>query len=377
MNRFFIRVLVTGGITLLMLTIVSLGWIVSQSSISLLTGGVNTFPQATAFIPKQAPGMVSLLTNPEKLYGLRQATLSLNQRQSDRQEWQGWITDIVSKIGLDYQRDLKPWLGDEITLAITALDYDRNLDNGTQAGYLLATAIKNSRLAQESLQNFYDELDHASVEQYKGADIIYPPRTSSKTSLKEPDVWARAVVGDFVLYANYPQIIKEAINQAQAVNLNLEQSDSYQTAISTIKQPHIGLSYIDIPQTSAWLDKLGKVKQSRDSQTLTTWLTVSGNNLLAQTFVSGVSNAVASSQAYRSLINNPELEQIFDSLLIQDNTYIDLTEKTPLLSNQVPLYEVTRLAIKALFPHLRMIAIENKGNQDNVSHAQILFKLDA
>ncbi len=373
MNRSFIRVLVIGGITLLILTVVSLGWIVSQSSITLLTGGVNTFPQATAFIPKQAPGMVSLLANPEKLYGLRQATLSLNQRQSDRQEWQGWISDIVSKIGLDYQRDLKPWLGDEITLAITALDYDRNLDNGTQPGYLLATTIRNSRLAQESLQNFDDELDNASLEQYKGANIIYLPRTSSK----EPDVWARAAVGDFVLYANYPQIIKEAINQTQAVNLNLEKSDNYQTAISTIKQPHIGLSYIDVPQTSAWLDKLGKVKQSRDSQTLTTWLTVSANNLLAQTALSGVSDTFTSSQAYRSLINNPELEQIFDSLLLQDNTYIDLTEKTSLLSNQVPLYEVTRLAIKALFPHLKAIAIENKGNRDNISHAQILFKLDA
>ena len=38
------------------------------------------------------------------------------------------------------------------------------------------------------------------------------------------------MVGDFVLFANSPQIIHEAINQAQAVDLNLEQLDRYQTA---------------------------------------------------------------------------------------------------------------------------------------------------
>ena len=372
MNRSFTRILVTGGITLLILTIISFGWIVSQSSIAWLTGGVSSLPRGTAFIPKQAPAMVSLQANPERLYGIRQASLPLKQRQSDRQEWQEWITNLVSTIGLDYQRDLKPWLGDEITLAVTALDYDRNLENGTQPGYLLATATKNTKLAQDSLKNLYGELNY-DLEQYKGANII---SLANKTS-REPNIWASAVVGDFVLFANYPQIIREAVNQAQAVSLNLEQSESYQAAISQIEQSHISVSYINVPRTSAWLDKSSQVNQSDNNQTLTTWLSISGNNLLVRTALSGVSDTAASSQAYKSLINNPELEQILDSLLIEDNTYIDLTEKTSLLNNQVPLYEVTRLAIKTLFPHLKAIAIDNQSNQDNVSRAKILFKLDA
>ena len=374
MNRSFIRILVTGGITLLMLTIISLGWVVSQSSIPLLAGGLNSLPYGTAFIPKQAPAMVSLQANPEKLYGLRQATLPLNQRQSDRQEWQQWTTNIANKIGLDYQRDLKPWLGDEITLAITALDYDRNLNNGTQPGYLLAAETRNTRLAQELLKNFYAELDSTQIQEYKGADIISLP---TGKNLKHSNIWASAVVGNFVLFANYPQIIKEAINQAQAVSLNLKQSDNYQTAMNTFRQPHIGVSYINVARTSAWLDKLAQVDKIDNNQTLTTWLSISGKNLLVRTALSGVSNTGASSQAYKSLINNPELEKILDSLLFEDNTYIDLTEKTSLLSNQVPLYEVTRLAIKTLFPHLKAIAIDNQSNKDNVSRAKILFKLDA
>ena len=99
MNRSFIRVLVTGGIALLMLTIISLGWILSQSSIPLLTGGINSLPLGSAFIPKQAPAMISLQANPEKLYGMRQATLPLNKRHDDRREWQQWTGDLVNKIG--------------------------------------------------------------------------------------------------------------------------------------------------------------------------------------------------------------------------------------------------------------------------------------
>lgn len=374
MNRFFLRILAAGAMAVFLISVVSLIVIATQSSISLLGGGVNTFPQATAFVPKQSPAMVSLSANPEKIYGIRQVNLPLNQRHSDRQEWLQWTTSLFNRIGLDYQSDLKPWLGDEITLAITALDFDRNVDNGTQPGYLLVTESKNTQLAQELIRNFYGEQKNTSLEQYKGANII--SQSGSKT-LKEPDVWANAVVGRFVLFANYPQILKEAINQAQAVNLNLEQSDYYQDAIANIKQPHIGVAYINVPGTSAWLDKLGIVDQHSENQTLSAVISIRYRNLAVQTRLTGVSDSVASNEAYKSLINNSELEEIIDSLPLENKTYMDLTAPTSLLKEQIPRYEVTRLAIKALFPHLEEIAIQNKGNQDNISRTEILFQLDA
>ncbi|HEY9769752.1 MAG TPA: DUF3352 domain-containing protein [Coleofasciculaceae cyanobacterium] len=376
MNRSFLRILVGGAAAFLLVTIVSLIFIACQSSISLLTGGVNTFPQATAFVPKQAPAVVSGLVNPEKLYGIRQVTLPLKNRQSDRQEWQQWTTNLVSRIGLDYQKDLQPWLGDEITLAITALDFDRNLDNGMQPGYLLAVETRNNQLSQKSLSNFYEgayKQNDASMEKYKGAKILFPPATKTKNK----PIWASSVVGNFVLFANHPQIIKEAINQAQAVNLNLQQSDDYQKVISSIDRPHIGIAYIDVAKTSAWLNKSVAREKFKDNQILSAFLSISHSNLAVQTALTKVADSVASSQAYKSLINNSELNQIIDSLFVKRNTYIDLTEKTSLLEKQMPLYEVTRLAIKALFPHLKAIAIENQNNRDNVSRAEILFKLAA
>ncbi len=233
---------------------------------------------------------------------------------------------------------------------------------------------RNNQLSQKSLSNFYDKQNNVSTEKYKGAEIIFPSATKNKNK----PIWASSVVGNFVLFANHPQIIKEAINQAQAVNLNLEQSDDYQKAISSIiDRPHIGIAYIDVAKTSAWLNKSVTSEKFKDSQILSAFLSISQSNLAVQTALTEVADSVASSQAYKSLINNSQLKQIIDSLFDKRNTYIDLTEKTSLLGEQMPLYEVTRLAIKALFPHLKAIAIENQGNKDNLSRAEILFKLDA
>ncbi|MGL4882543.1 MAG: DUF3352 domain-containing protein, partial [Waterburya sp.] len=268
--RSFFWSLLIGAITLFLVVVASLGWIVTQSSINLLKGGVNTFPQAAMFVPKHAPAMVSLLTNPEKLNALRQVSLPLQRRQSDRREWQQWETDLLQAIGFDYQRDFKPWLGDELTLAITSLDSDnptgilRNPNNGAQPGYLLAAATKNTQLAQKTLGNFLSEQTNLNLELYKGVNIV----SQSAGKSKYPRIWASAVVGDFVLFANQPQILKQAINQAQAVNLNLEHSDSYQTSLSYIKRPHVGVAYINIPSTLAWLDKSATVTKPNTEQIL-------------------------------------------------------------------------------------------------------------
>jgi len=272
MNRSFFRILVAGAVVVFLTSVVSLIAIASQSSIALLGGGVTTFPEAAAFIPKQSPAMVSMLANPEKLYGVRQVNLPLKQRNSDRQEWLQWTTSLTNKIGFDYQTELKPWLGDEITLAITALDFDRNLNNGTQPGYLVAASTKNPQLAQELIRNFYAEQSNISIEQYKGANIISQSGNKNKI---EPDVWASAIVGKFVLLANHGQILKEAINQAQAVKLNLTQSEDYQNAIANIKQSHIAIAYLNVPQTSAWLNKLGVVAQPSNNKTLSAAISIS------------------------------------------------------------------------------------------------------
>lgn len=339
---------------------VSLVSLATQSSIGLLNGGVATFPQGTAFVPKQAPAIVSLLVNPEQLYGIRQADLSLPRRQSDRQEWQQWSRDIFERVGLDYQQ-LEPWLGDEVTVAVTALDYDRRRDNGMQPGYLVAVKAKKRKLAEAYLNNFYTPSDPEDI--YKGAKIL----TRRDRTTSESNIRSSTIIGDFVLFANRPLVIREAIERAQAVNLNLQHSEDYQTAIAQIQRPHIALAYLNVSQTAAWL----KRSETVDSDShLNAWLAIEGSNLALKT---SIENDTAS-QVYKSLLGNTELGKIIE-LLPEDN-YIDLQENTSLLDKQTPDV-IGKLALKELLPHLQAIAIENLDRQEEVTRSKIVFKLDS
>ena len=368
--RSFFWTITVGAITIFLIGMVGLGWMASKSAVNLLKGGVNTFPSGTAFIPKQAPAVVSLLANPEKINALRQVSLPLKDRQGDRLEWQQLEQDLAAKIGLNYPRDIKPWLGEEITLAITTLDSDRNFNNGVQPGYLVVAQAKNTDLAQESLRNLYGSLDQVSVEKYKGANIIVTSKASH--------VWSGVVVGNFVLFANQPQILKEAINQAQAIDLNLEQSDYYQTTLNNISQPHIGIGYIDVLGLSAWLDKTAITTLSNHPQTLLVSLSIKRADLAAKTWLIEAEDKSNNYSRNKSFLNNPELQQIFASLPFDSNNsaYINIKEGKSLLEDRIPLYKLSKLAIQSLFPHLKAIAIKNLGKENNISRANILFKLD-
>ena len=361
MNRSFFSVLAIAGVTVYLIAVAGLGWITTQGSINLLWGGVNHYPQSAIFLPKQTVAVVSLLTNPRKLNAWRQVNLPLTKHKTNRQKWQEWSTDLSAKIGFDYQRDIKPWLGDEITFAIVSLDYDRDAANGVQPGYILAMETRNTNLAREHLQNFYGDRDNISVEQYKGTNIIFPDADS---------MWSSVVAGNFVLFANHHQILKQAINQAQAVDLNIEHSDDYRTALNNIQQPHIAIGYVDVLGLSAWLDK-SILSTLNDRRRLSAALSTKNSNLAAEIELRNPSTGIS-----KSFLDNPELQQIFNTLELDrhKSAYIDLEDET-LLKDRIPLYKVTKLAIKSWFPQLKGISIHNLDEQ-NISRTDILFELN-
>jgi hypothetical protein len=288
--RSFLFTLAAGAILLLLIAAITLYWILAQSPLNLLKGGVSTYPQAAMFVPKQAPALVSLLVNPEKLEALRQLAAPISKRRRSHKEWQELKTNLLAQTGLDYQSDIKPWLGDEVSLAITSLDFDRNTDNGIQPGYLLVTQTKNTEQAKEFLQVAYSQRAIASegelkFENYKGVNLTYP---NSLITKQNSSIWASAVVGDFVLFANHPQVLREAINNAQAVDLNLSNASYYQEAFQTIVEPRIGLAFVNLPAASAWAAKAPMPENRTLEQILTVTLSANLEGLVAQTALIGV-----------------------------------------------------------------------------------------
>ncbi|OUC12826.1 MAG: hypothetical protein B0A82_20880 [Alkalinema sp. CACIAM 70d] len=240
----------------ILIILLGFGWMFTRGSWGLLGSGVTSEPTAMIFIPKNAPAMVSLLVNPDRLATVRQALVPANLKKQTQQEFEAFRDSLLGSSDVRYEQAIKPWLGNEITAAITNLDVDRDAETGNQVGYLLALTTKNTQRSREFLQLFWQKRavspEDLVFEQYQGTQIIYGK--VKQANLDIPLTLASAVVGDrFVLFANSPKVLRNAISNVQAPDLNLANSLNYQRAIAHLPSKRIGLAYLNLPQFSAAL----------------------------------------------------------------------------------------------------------------------------
>jgi Protein of unknown function (DUF3352) len=273
---------VLGAVVLVLLLLGAGGyyWLVTQSPLNLLKGGRVDSPSAAMFVPKQAPAMASLLVHPDRLDAFRQVVAQPQNRRRTRAELTQLKQSFLANTGLDYAQDIQPWLGDELTLAVTTLDVDRDASNGRQPGYLLAIATQDPERSREFLQLLWQKRAIAGTdlvfEQYKGVKLIYSGEAEQKVAVQRQAAQANptdpqailaslslgiptlasAVVGDrFVLFANYPKVLRDAITNAQAPDLNLGHARFYQDSIAALTEPRIGLSFVNLPGLANWLEQ--------------------------------------------------------------------------------------------------------------------------
>ncbi|MEH2381927.1 MAG: DUF3352 domain-containing protein [Nostoc sp.] len=237
-QRSFIGFIVAGAIALLVIAIASFYWFFGKSPANLI--GSTSGTGAAIFVSKLSPVMVSLLANPDRLQALRR-----------EEELSKLKTSLFAKSGIDYKQDIQPWLGDEITLAIATLDIDRDLENGQQPGYLLALATKQPEKSREFVELLFSKRALAgatlAVEQYKGVKLI------SDNSQPKQDLLAGAVVGEgFVLFANDPKVLRDAINNVQAPDLNLTSSPEYQKATKELPKGGLAVAFLNLPIVAKW-----------------------------------------------------------------------------------------------------------------------------
>lgn len=269
-RRSFFSFLAAGVVVLLLIGISGYFWIVSQSPLSLHSGGSKTDPAAAMFVSKQAPVMVSLLVNPDKLESLQQLGSRSNQGKTSPFKLDDLKTSLLADTGLDYRRDIQPWLGEEITLAVTSADFDRDESNGKQPGYLMVLSTKDPTKSREFLQLLFSKRAIAGrnlvSEQYKGVNLIsdtVPVAVSDPSARKPPkkstqqtkNYLAGGVVGDQVLFANHPKVLREAINNVQAADLNLTSSSQYQQALTSLPSQEIGVAFLNLKSVVEWLQK--------------------------------------------------------------------------------------------------------------------------
>ena len=274
--RSFFSFLIAGVLALLGLGTGGFYWLTTHTPLNLLAGGPTTTPAAAVFVSKQTPLLASMLVNPDRLEALRQVFATPEQRSRSHAEFEQIKKSLLANTGLDYSRDIQPWIGDEITLAVLDIGFDGDSNNGKQSGFLLAVSSKNVDRSQQFLDSYWRKQSRGDKtvqsEIYKGVQINYKqvpiankktspispfnPLSLPKTTL--PPSFATAAIGgssdsgnnpSFVLFANSPNVIRDAVNNVEAANPNLNSSPNYQKAFQQLTQGRIALAFVNLPQS--------------------------------------------------------------------------------------------------------------------------------
>lgn len=227
--------LVAGAIALVIIAVGLFYWFFAKKPVNLASS--TSQPQAAIFVSKVAPVMVSLLNNSVLLWE--------NQKELSQLK-----TSLLAETNLDYKQDIKPWLGKEITLAVTSTDIDRDPENGEQPGYLMALATKKPEISREFVELLFSRRVLAGanleVDKYAGVKLLSDSGYQLHTSL------SAAVVGDFVLFANHPKVLRDAINNVQAPDVNLSSSSQYQRALQQLPKSSVAVAFVNLPAVAAW-----------------------------------------------------------------------------------------------------------------------------
>jgi hypothetical protein len=241
--------IIVGIIALLIVGMSAYGWINEHRSLLLLQRTVTQPPATAVFVAKKAPAVISLLANLDDLANLdRLATPADRQRETER-AIRDLKNQLADRLHLNYHREIAPWLGDDMTFAITELDFDRLPQNGSQPGYLAVFSSRQPKVSNQKIQAWWDRQatqQRLKFESYQGVKIAYNKR----------DRLASALVGNkYVAFANHPKVLREAINNLQASNQSILDLPDYQTALAANNHHKIGVGYAHLPQLTRWLGK--------------------------------------------------------------------------------------------------------------------------
>ncbi|MBW4462608.1 MAG: DUF3352 domain-containing protein [Nodosilinea sp. WJT8-NPBG4] len=257
--RSFIRPLAIAAGLVLVLGLGLLGRLTLNTPLYLIERGGQAQPQALQFVPKQSPVVASVLVRPDRLASLWEYLAAPRLRQETRHDQELIAQALLANTGLNYSRDIQPWLGEEVTAAMVTPDLDQDPTNGTTPGYLVALACNDSAAAQAALELYWQNRaiagDALTFEDFSGNRLIYARRSAPRSAQAETASLATALVANrYVLATNHPDVLRQALTAAQSTDLNLQSDRRYKAALGKLPSQRVGLLALNLPTVSQWLN---------------------------------------------------------------------------------------------------------------------------
>lgn len=226
-------------------------WLFTQSPIALLFSQ-TTLPEIVRLVPRTAPATLVLSQPLDHLEDFVQAAAPPQYRRRTRQTWDrlvsgrgpGGLGDFFGETNVDFRREIQPWLGDETLVALVDLNPASTDLTERDWGYLIAVTTEDLTRSNLFLNVLWQRQELAGqpikIETYKGVQI------TSSTFGKTPALSAAAFGDRYVLFADQPQVLREAIDSWQLPFLSLANDPQFQSVIDPLQPAGVGWAYLQL-----------------------------------------------------------------------------------------------------------------------------------
>ncbi|MBT9310711.1 DUF3352 domain-containing protein [Leptothoe kymatousa] len=149
----------------------------------------------------------------------------------------GSLTALLEPLAIDFDNDVRPWLGNNMAFAVTDSDVDRDRSNGRQTGYLWVAEIADSERLREFLELFWQRQSVAGIElefaQTNGVPLI------AGTASADQSLVTAIVDKRTLLVANDPQVLRQSLRVSQAPQLQMPERNCCQPIWLTLRIPGV------------------------------------------------------------------------------------------------------------------------------------------
>jgi hypothetical protein len=183
---------------------------------------------ATAYLQPSAGQSLNLEALARRIPGFAD-TASLEQK----------IHEITARLlggtGLDYEADIRPWLGDQLSMAVQPRGVDPE-----DADVLAIVAVKDRELAVEALGRISQDLGVSAVaESHEGVELMVSEEAS----------WA--LLEDVLLIGSTPDAVRSGVDADADRASSLADSPRFARAMGEIPADHLASAYVDLQALAA------------------------------------------------------------------------------------------------------------------------------
>ena len=197
--------------------------------------------RAAAIAPGRSLAYASVYLTPSTGQQMRLADLLTKLPGfSDRNALGTKIDELAQRFlgdtGLDYRADVKPWLGDEVALAVIA----EGTGSGSTNGTLVIAAVRDEPAARAAVARIVQKANGTtSSETYNGVAVTVARGSAGQAG-------SFAILEGMLLAGSDQATLHAAIDAAQGRAASLADTDAFRRATQALPTDRLALAYLDI-----------------------------------------------------------------------------------------------------------------------------------